>query len=127
MAADTRKSGRVIVLDGDKLGHVAGATVALAVVVVQAFYRESGPLTTVTRAAWTFVGVYTAVFFFSRVILRAMLRQMIEEKRNRREQVLKRRQEARERAAEMGLAPPPGVEESPDQEGEGEQPASSTG
>lgn len=122
MAAGVRKSEKAVAFDGDKLGHVAGSVVALAVVAIQAFYRDSDPLTTLTRAGWTFVGVYAAVFFLTRIMLRAVLRAMIEEKRRRREEIRKRRQEARDRAAEMGLGPPVPPEAVPEAEETAERP-----
>ncbi len=63
----------VIALDGHKLGHIAGALVAFAVLTILLFLRNADALTTFTRAGWSFVVAYGATYFLVRVILRTTL------------------------------------------------------
>jgi hypothetical protein len=86
---------------------VGGAIAALLVATVQMFLRDAGPLTTIVRAGWTFLGVYVAMFLLVRVFLRASLFQMIEDKRARREERRRKLRERRENPAESaGTAGP---------------------
>jgi len=76
---------RVLALDADKLGTVAGGFVGLLVAAIQMFYREADPLTTLVRSGWAFVGAYAAVFFLVRTILRTTLFEALAEKAAKRE------------------------------------------
>lgn len=75
------KRGKVIALDGDKLGHIAGAAVALVVMSLSFFYQEVDGVTAFVRTGWAFVFGYGATFFLVRVILKKTLALMIENKR----------------------------------------------
>lgn len=101
MAMGGHTSGKVVTLDGDKLGHVAGGIAAVAVMAWQALYRDAGPGTMLVRGGWAFVGVYAAAFFFTRVLLRETIKQVVVEKRERREERRRRQQEARQKAASV--------------------------
>lgn len=74
---------RVIPLNGDKLGFVAGAIMATAVMVVCFYYQRADGVTTAIRVAWTFVITYGIVFFFVRTILRITLLEFVEQTRSK--------------------------------------------
>lgn len=105
MPEGTKRAPRVLALDADRLGQVAGALAALPVALAQMFYRDADPLTTIVRSGWTYVGTYAATFVMVRLFLRASLFQMLDDKRARREE---RRRKLKERQAEakMGAATP---------------------
>lgn len=106
MPAKTPTPARTLALDGDKLGFIAGSTIALGVALVQMFLREADLLTTLVRSGWAFVGAYAAVFFLVRIILRTTLFEMLAEKESRREARRQQLREARDKAATtMGMAP----------------------
>lgn len=82
MAEETTKSqSQVVALDGDKLGHIAGAVVALVIMAVSFYYREVDAATAFTRVGWAFVLAYGATYFLVRVILRVTLFLVIAEKK----------------------------------------------
>ncbi len=97
MPEGTKRAPRVVALDADRLGHIAGALAALPVALAQMFYRDADLLTTLVRGGWTYVGVYAATFAMVRLFLRASLFQMLEDKRARREE---RRRKLKERQAD---------------------------
>lgn len=66
-----------VTLDGDKLGQIAGATVALVVMAMCFYYQKVDGYTAATRVGWAFVLSYAAVFFLVRVILRTTLFEFI--------------------------------------------------
>lgn len=102
---DTKqRSHRVVPLDADRLGHIAGALGALPVALIQMFVRDADLLTTLVRSGWIYVGIYAAVFMLVRLFLRASLYQMLDEKRSRRED---RRRRMKERQAEAKTEGPP--------------------
>lgn len=107
---------RTLALDADRLGSIAGGVVALVVALIQMFYRDADPLTTLARSGWAFVGAYAAVFFLVRTILRTTLFEMLAEKSARREAKRGHMREARENAAAMmnaTAATPPAGETAP--------------
>ena len=87
----------VIALDGGKLGHIAGAVVALTVMVLSMYLSNADALTTFKRAGWAFVVGYGATFFLVRVILRITLSQLLEDRRAALEEKRARHREARAR------------------------------
>lgn len=105
------KPPRVVALDSDRLGHIAGALFALAVALAQMFWRDADLLTTIVRSAWTYVGAYAGTFILVRLFLRASLFQMINEKRLRREERRRMMKERREAAEAGGVAIVPPLEE----------------
>ena len=94
------KKSMVIALDGGKLGHIAGAIVALTVMLLAMYLSQADALTTFTRAGWGFVVGYGATFFLVRVILRITLRQLLEDRRHALEEKRARHREARMRPEE---------------------------
>jgi hypothetical protein len=105
MPAKTPTPARTLALDGDKLGFIAGSTVALGVALVQMFLRDADLLTTLVRSGWAFVAAYAAVFFLVRTILRTTLFEMLAEKESRRDARRQQLRDAREKAAAaMGVA-----------------------
>ncbi len=76
---------RVIVLDGDKLGHVVGAIAATIVMAFCFFYQKVDGYTVAIRAGWAFVICYGATFFLVRVILRITLQEYVLEKQRQKE------------------------------------------
>ena len=94
---ETGKKSMVIALDGGKLGHIAGAIVALTVMILSMYLSNTDALTTFKRAGWAFVVGYGATFFLVRVILRITLRQLLEDRRVELEEKRTRHREARTR------------------------------
>ncbi len=90
---------RTLALDADKLGAIAGGIVALLVALIQMFFRDADPMTTIVRSGWSFVGAYAAVFFLCRMILRTTLFEMLAEKAAKREAKREHMREARDNAA----------------------------
>ncbi len=103
---------RKLTLDADKLGAIAGGAVALVVALIQMFYRDADPMTTVVRGGWAFVGGYAAVFFLVRTIVRTTLFEMIAGKAAQREAKSDQMREARDHASarmkDTGETPAPG-------------------
>jgi hypothetical protein len=95
MPVKSLKAPRMVALNADKLGAIAGGLTALGVALIQMFVQEAGPMTTIVRSAWAFVGAYAAVFFLVRTILRTTLFEMLAGNEARREA----RREARGKAA----------------------------
>ena len=104
MPDSARKPPKVVPLDGDRLGHIGAATAALIVALTQMFWRDAGPMVTLVRSGWTYVGVYAAVYLLVRLFLRASLFQMLEDKRDRRDE-RRRMMRERQEAARSGPAP----------------------
>lgn len=100
------KRGKVIALDGDKLGFIAGTAVALIVMLLSFYYQKVDALTTFTRTGWAFVIAYGATFFFTRKVLKETLTLMIENKRAALEEKRTRLREQRveEQALNMAAA-----------------------
>lgn len=80
-----KKKGRKIALDGDKLGHVVGTTVALAVMAICFYFQKVDGVTAAVRVGWAFVIGYGATFFLVRVILRTTLFEFVQHERELRE------------------------------------------
>lgn len=68
---------RTIALDGDKLGHIVGALVALTVLLLCFYYQKVDGFTAIVRTGWAFVMGYAATFFLVRIILRTTLFEFI--------------------------------------------------
>ena len=86
--ADPRKKRqpkRVVVLDGDKLGLIVGATFATLVMGLCFFLRQVDAHTAAIRVGWAFVLAYGATFFLVRVILRTTLYEFIEQSRRKKD------------------------------------------
>ena len=85
----TKKTKKVIALDGDKLGMIGGTLGALIVLCISWFVHSGNISTTLIRMGWSFVICYGATFFLVRMILRTTLMEMIEqeaiEKKNRKQ------------------------------------------
>ncbi len=94
-------------MDADKLGAIGGGIVGLGVALVQMFFREADPMTTIVRSAWAFVGAYAAVFFLVRTILRTALFEMLADKEARREARHEARSKAAAEARSAGEKQPP--------------------
>lgn len=85
-AKDSDKSvKRSIALDGDKLGHVVGTVVALAVMALCFYVQKVDGFTAAVRVGWAFVIAYGATFFLVRVILRTTLREYVLHEREEKE------------------------------------------
>lgn len=94
----------VIALDGHKLGHIAGALVAFAVLTISLFLRNADALATFTRVGWSFVVAYGATYFLVRVILRTTLALLASEKRTALMEKRARHKEQRTRGEEQETA-----------------------
>lgn len=76
---DVKKGAKLTVaLDGDKLGQIVGAMVALIVMALCFYYQKVDGYTAATRVGWAFVLSYASVFFLVRVVLRTTLFEFIE-------------------------------------------------
>lgn len=68
----------IVALDGDKLGQIGGTALALVVMAVCFYWRETDAQTALLRCGWAFVAGYGATFLMARVILRTSLFEMLE-------------------------------------------------
>lgn len=84
----TKKTKRVIALDGDKLGMIGGMVGAF-IVLILCLLLNVGTVTLLIRMGWGFVICYGATFFLVRVILRTTLIEMIEQEKLEKEQLKK--------------------------------------
>ena len=80
-----KASGRVVALDGDKLGAVVGAVLAIIVMALCFFMRQVDGFTVATRVGWAFVAGYGATFFLVRFILRTTLIEFVEHQKEKKE------------------------------------------
>lgn len=78
-----KKTGRVVALDGDKLGHIVGAGVALVVMALCFFYQKVDGFATALRVGWAFVIAYGTTFFFIRILLRVALFEFVIQKQEK--------------------------------------------
>jgi hypothetical protein len=94
-----KKPRRIVALNGDKLGLVAGSVVA-TVVMAQCFFVQhvDGP-TAALRVGWAFVIAYGAAFFLVRVILRTTIFEFVIQAREKKAKKRSRDKEKRSEAA----------------------------
>lgn len=85
----------VVALDGDKLGQIGGMMMAIIVMVLCFFWRETDMATALVRTAWAFVIGYGGIFLFVRIILRTTLFEMLEQEHSKKITRLKRAPEPR--------------------------------
>lgn len=81
----------VVALDGDKLGQIGGMAMAILVMAVCFFWRETDFATALVRTGWAFIAGYGGIFLFVRVVLRTTLFEMVERERAKRSKGLKPR------------------------------------
>ena len=78
-----KQSKRILVLDGDKLGHIMGVLVALVVMAICFFVQKADGYTTAIRVGWAFVVAYGATFVLIRIILRVTLFEFVVDKKKK--------------------------------------------
>ncbi len=78
-----KQSKRVLVLDGDKLGHIMGVLVALIVMVICFFVQKADGYTTAIRVGWAFVVAYGATYLLIRIVLRVTLFEFVVDKKKK--------------------------------------------
>lgn len=78
-----KQSKRILVLDGDKLGHIVGVLVALVVMAICFFVQKADGYTTAIRVGWAFVVAYGATFVLVRIILRVTLFEFVVDKKKK--------------------------------------------
>ena len=96
---ESNPNTKVVALNGNRLGQIAGALVACVVMAFSFYMRDVDAFTAFTRIGWAFVIGYGATFFLVRVILVTTLRQMVEERRRTLEERRPTRREQRSEAA----------------------------
>ena len=76
-----KKDGkRLVALNGDKLGLIAGSVVGLAVMAVCFYWQKVDGITVAVRVGWAFVIAYGVTFFFVRLLLRITLFEFVASK-----------------------------------------------
>lgn len=99
----------VLALDADRLALVMAA-LAGTVVLAFCFWNDADGMTTAWRVGIAFIGAYAAMFFFVRIVLRSILRELVVSEQERKRKARQARNEANEarsraRAAASGGAP----------------------
>lgn len=82
----------VVALDGDKLGLIGGMFMAIVVMSICFYWRETDGATALVRTGWAFTAGYGCTFLIVRVILRTTLFELIEHERSKKPKGLKRAQ-----------------------------------
>lgn len=90
----------VVALDGNKLGQIGGMTLAIVVMAVCFYWRETDASTALIRSGWAFTAGYGGTFLLVRIILRTTLFEMLEQDRAKRSAKGLKRSEAAAPGAE---------------------------
>lgn len=101
--AEFKSRRRAIALDGDRLGPIVGAALALVVFTICLTFRQNDLSASIVRAGWAFVLGYGATFFLVRIILRTTLREFLKLKAER--LAARRQAQLEAQRANRGISP----------------------
>ena len=96
----SKKTRKIIPLDGDKLGMIGGMVGGTFVLIISILLYPDSIATTLIRVGWAFVICYGATFFLVRMILRTTLIDMVEQEKAAKEEAKKQQEPAEESAEE---------------------------